>query len=72
MASWIDNLRRASFRGIAFHTESMAVTPAGAGPTTSIPAATCPMPRTWAARNGPGRFAGYMIGDDYAMRRDGW
>ena len=55
MASWLDNLRRASFRGSRSTPRRMAVSTAGAGPITSIPAATCPTPRTWAARSAPGR-----------------
>jgi hypothetical protein len=70
MANWKDTLRRASFRGVPFYTESH-------GGQTG---------RRWADHQYPGRdipyaedlgrsqrvwtFTGYLIGDDYPQRRD--
>lgn len=70
MADWKQNLRRASFRSVQFYTENYGGEHGRRWADHEYPGRDVPYAEDMGRRQKVWRFTGYLIGDDYPMRRD--
>jgi hypothetical protein len=70
MADWKRNLRRASFRGVPFYTESHGGDHGRRWADHEYPGRDTPYAEDLGRRQRVWRFTGYLIGDDYPGDRD--
>jgi prophage DNA circulation protein len=70
MADWKDNLRQASYRGIPFKTETLGGESGRRWADHQYPGRDVPYAEDMGRSQRTWRFAGYLIGDDYALRRN--
>jgi prophage DNA circulation protein len=70
MPDWKDNLRQASFRGQPFYTETHGGESGRRWADHQYPGRDVPYAEDLGRAQRTWRFAGYLIGDDYPMRRN--
>jgi len=69
MADWKDNLRPASFRGVTFHTETHGGDSGRRWANHEYPGRDLPYAEDMGRSQRTWKFSGYLIGDDYPVRR---
>lgn len=67
---WRDNLRRASFRGVAFHVEDAPSETGRRNQVHEFYGRDVPFTEEFGRRARRHHFRAYVIGDDYMARRD--